>query len=169
MSAPLKTHWHYPRHLHITGKYDKESCAFLECQLQARLATKGYLKWHCRPPYSQLNPIPIQLSQPNSLERLDAGDTPCLLPQPAALLPVKHCCQNFCWAGMAGLWESISWWGVVQGRPLMLTVAFDRGTLKEVNGVLLSTLQYGKEGPQKQVSNMWNPLEPTGWKITLVI
>lgn len=38
-------------------------------------------------------------------------------------------------------------------RPLMLTVAFDRGTLKEVNGVLLSTLQYGKEVPQKQVSN----------------
>lgn len=68
----------------------RESHAFLECQLKAKQATKGYLKRHCTPLYSQLNPIPIQLSQPNSLERLETACTPPLLLQLAELLPAEH-------------------------------------------------------------------------------
>lgn len=173
MSAPLKTHWCYPRHLHSTGKYNKERHAFLECQLQTRLATKGYLKWHRTPPYSQLSLIPIQLSQSNSLERLEAAHTP-LLPQPAALLPVKHWWEKL----LLNKWDD---WplgnhlmvGDGPRRQLMLTVALEKGNSRRDEwGPPIHTSVWERRTPEtgfQHVKSTGAQELAKGWKITLFV
>lgn len=132
-----------------------------EWQLQARLATKGDLKWHCTHP--TVSGIPPLFSSPNPTVwrgwRQSTLLTPPLLPQPAALLPVKHWWEIL----LLNKWDD---WalgkhlvvGMVQGDHWCWQLLLREGTLGEMSRVLLSILQSGKEAPQKQVSNTWNPL-----------